>query len=77
MGVQVELFGSFVTGLYLPTSDVDMVVFGRWSAKPLFTLKQALVKQGICTEQAVQVLDKASVSPWQTFSTRGCRTSED
>ena len=26
-GARVEVFGSFQTGLYLPTSDIDMVVF--------------------------------------------------
>ena len=25
-GARVEVFGSFQTGLYLPTSDIDMVV---------------------------------------------------
>jgi len=58
----VELFGSYVTGLYLPTSDIDVVVFGSWHTKPLFTLKEELVKAGVCTEDTIQVLDKASVS---------------
>lgn len=26
---QVEVFGSFRTGLYLPTSDIDLVVLGK------------------------------------------------
>lgn len=26
-GVEVKAFGSFVTGLYLPNADIDMVVF--------------------------------------------------
>ena len=27
---RVEVFGSFRTGLYLPTSDIDLVVIGEW-----------------------------------------------
>lgn len=26
---QVEIFGSYRTGLYLPTSDIDLVVIGK------------------------------------------------
>lgn len=56
---QVDVFGSFKTGLYLPTSDIDMVIFGRWEALPLHTLKQALSKSGISSE--IKVLDKTTV----------------
>lgn len=28
-GVEVKPFGSFVTGLYLPNADIDMVFFLR------------------------------------------------
>lgn len=27
---QVEVFGSYRTGLYLPTSDIDLVVIGTY-----------------------------------------------
>lgn len=27
---QVQVFGSYRTGLYLPTSDIDLVVIGRY-----------------------------------------------
>lgn len=27
---QVEIFGSYRTGLYLPTSDIDIVVIGKF-----------------------------------------------
>lgn len=38
----VQIFGSFSTGLYLPTSDIDLVVFGKWKNPPLQLLEQAL-----------------------------------
>ncbi|KAF7233323.1 hypothetical protein EG68_11642, partial [Paragonimus skrjabini miyazakii] len=57
--LQVDVFGSFKTGLYLPTSDVDMVILGKWDALPLRTLERALSRSGISSE--LKVLDKASV----------------
>ncbi|MCJ8728354.1 hypothetical protein PDJAM_G00003570, partial [Pangasius djambal] len=41
----VQIFGSFSTGLYLPTSDIDLVVFGKWERPPLQQLDQALRQQ--------------------------------
>ncbi|XP_034947287.1 terminal nucleotidyltransferase 4B-like isoform X2 [Chelonus insularis] len=58
---KVEIFGSFRTGLYLPTSDIDLVVIGRWSNLPLRTLESALLDQGIAEPSSIKVLDKASV----------------
>lgn len=58
---RVEIFGSFRTGLYLPTSDIDMVVFGKWESLPLWTLENELVQRGICDKDNIKVLDKASV----------------
>lgn len=60
--VQVEVFGSFRTGLFLPASDIDLVVFGCWKIKPLYTLRDELVRRGVCEEGRTTVLDKASVS---------------
>lgn len=57
----VEVFGSFRTGLYLPTSDIDLVVIGRWDKLPLRTLEQELLACGIAEPLSVRVLDKASV----------------
>ena len=59
---QVEIFGSFRTGLYLPTSDIDLVVFGKWDTLPLWTLKEELARCDICDTDDIKVLDKASVS---------------
>nr|CAB3266899.1 non-canonical poly(A) RNA polymerase PAPD5-like [Phallusia mammillata] len=58
---KVDVFGSFRTDLYLPTSDIDIVVFGEWDRLPLFTLKQALVGNGITDESSCKVLDRAAV----------------
>ncbi len=51
-------------------SDIDLVVFGKWDKTPLNTLKEALLTQGICSEENIKVLDKAtvSVSPGLCFS---------
>lgn len=58
---EVQIFGSFRTGLYLPTSDIDLVVLGEWKHLPLFTLEQALLQKGITDRANIKVLDKASV----------------
>lgn len=58
---RVEVFGSFRTGLYLPTSDIDLVVLGNWEKLPLRTLENELVSHGIAEPLSVRVLDKASV----------------
>ncbi|MFT7807025.1 non-canonical poly(A) RNA polymerase PAPD5-like isoform X1 [Arapaima gigas] len=57
----VQVFGSFSTGLYLPTSDIDLVVFGKWDNLPLWTLEEALRKSNVADENSVKVLDKATV----------------
>ncbi|KAK6186159.1 hypothetical protein SNE40_008253 [Patella caerulea] len=58
---QMEIFGSFRTGLYLPTSDIDLVVFGRWKNLPLWSLRDELHKREIAYPEDIKVLDKASV----------------
>ncbi|XP_019869826.1 terminal nucleotidyltransferase 4B [Aethina tumida] len=58
---QVEIFGSYRTGLYLPTSDIDIVVIGKWSNLPLRTLEQEFSEKDIAQENSIKVLDKASV----------------
>jgi len=60
-GLQVAVFGSVKTGLYLPSSDLDIVVFGRWKTRPLFTLSDKLVNEGLCTQDNMRVIDKATV----------------
>ncbi|XP_061675616.1 terminal nucleotidyltransferase 4A-like [Syngnathoides biaculeatus] len=58
---RVEIFGSFSTGLYLPTSDIDLVVFGKWDHPPLQELEQALKRHNVSGPYPIKVLDKASV----------------
>ncbi len=58
---EVDVFGSYKTGLFLPTSDIDMVVFGEWKTLPLNFLKEALIKENISDYDNVKVLDKATV----------------
>ncbi|XP_033856416.3 terminal nucleotidyltransferase 4A-like isoform X1 [Acipenser ruthenus] len=57
----VLIFGSFSTGLYLPTSDIDLVVFGKWERPPLQLLEQALRKHNVAEPYSIKVLDKATV----------------
>lgn len=57
----VQIFGSFSTGLYLPTSDIDLVVFGKWDHPPLQLLEQALRKHNVAEPDSIKVLDKATV----------------
>ncbi|XP_077052521.1 terminal nucleotidyltransferase 4A isoform X4 [Siphateles boraxobius] len=57
----VQVFGSFSTGLFLPTSDIDLVVFGKWEKPPLQQLEQALRKHSVAEPYSIKVLDKATV----------------
>ncbi|XP_056300550.1 terminal nucleotidyltransferase 4A-like [Pseudoliparis swirei] len=58
---RVEIFGSFSTGLYLPSSDIDLVVFGNWDHPPLQELERALRKRNVAGPYPIKVLDKATV----------------
>ncbi|CAG9860616.1 unnamed protein product [Phyllotreta striolata] len=58
---KVEIFGSYRTGLYLPTSDIDLVVIGKWANLPLRTLEQEFLEKDIAVQDSIKVLDKASV----------------
>ncbi|KAL7025538.1 hypothetical protein ACKWTF_013521 [Chironomus riparius] len=57
----VEVYGSFRTALYLPTSDIDMVVIGDWQNLPLRMIENELIMNLIAEPHAVKVLDKATV----------------
>lgn len=58
---KVQIFGSFSTGLYLPTSDIDLVVFGKWEHPPLQQLEQALRQKDVAEPFSIKLLDKATV----------------
>ena len=40
--VVIETFGSFATGLYLPSSDLDVVIIGKWEVIPFITLERII-----------------------------------
>ena len=57
---QIDVFGSFTTGLFLPTSDLDLVVF--CSPQPsLFALEEDFRAYDIPVEGSTMVLDKTTV----------------
>ncbi|KAF3442102.1 hypothetical protein FNV43_RR16018 [Rhamnella rubrinervis] len=59
---KVEVFGSFETGLYLPSSDIDVVILGSGIPSPqlgLQALSRALSQRGIARK--IQVIAKARV----------------
>jgi non-canonical poly(A) RNA polymerase PAPD5/7 len=58
---QVEVFGSMKTGLYLPTSDIDLVVFHNMDQTPFYEIRNELISREICTDRTIKVLDGASV----------------
>ena len=65
-GARVEVFGSFQTGLYLPTSDIDMVVFDFQKefeqpqpyghSNPYYRLQERLVTQQIAEKLSIKVI---------------------
>lgn len=44
------------------SSDIDLVVFGKWERPPLQLLEQALRKHNVAEPGSIKVLDKATVS---------------
>ncbi|KAL8223678.1 hypothetical protein R6Q57_019153 [Mikania cordata] len=59
---KVEVFGSFKTGLFLPSSDVDMVILESRIRTPqmgLYALSRALSQRGVAKK--IQVIPKARV----------------
>ncbi|XP_030371518.1 inactive non-canonical poly(A) RNA polymerase protein Trf4-2 [Scaptodrosophila lebanonensis] len=57
----VEVFGSSRTDLFLPASDIDVVVIGYWGRTPLYDLEKELIARQVALQGSVCVLDKASV----------------
>ncbi len=56
---KVHVFGSYITGLFLPTGDVDLVVECEANL-PLFSLVEDLKNSGIALEDNILILDKSS-----------------
>jgi DNA polymerase sigma len=57
----VHMFGSVMTGLFLPTSDIDLVVIGHWDKTPIFTLEEELKKADIAVKDTINPIDKTTV----------------
>ncbi|XP_050217247.1 uncharacterized protein LOC126668071 isoform X2 [Mercurialis annua] len=69
----VEVFGSYETGLYLPTSDIDVVIFRSGIKIPqigLQALSRALSQKGIAKK--IQVIAKARVPIIKFVEKRSC-----
>lgn len=61
--MKMEVFGSYRTNLYLPTSDIDVVLLGECSCPgpKLFMLRDGLIHKGVAREETIRVLDRALV----------------
>ncbi|RKO98122.1 hypothetical protein CXG81DRAFT_3239, partial [Caulochytrium protostelioides] len=59
----VEIFGSFNTRLYLPSSDIDLVVMDNviFGSSPMFALRRQLLEDQLCQPHSIEVIDKARV----------------
>lgn len=57
---RIEPFGSFTTGLFLPTSDLDLVIF-QIPQPSLFALEEDFRACDMVSEGSMRVLDKLSV----------------
>ncbi|KAJ8041865.1 Non-canonical poly(A) RNA polymerase PAPD5 [Holothuria leucospilota] len=58
---RVEIYGSCKTWLYLPTSDIDLVVFGELGENPCCRLGEELKNSDLPEPGSIKVLDKATV----------------
>ena len=58
-GCEVKVFGSFSTGLYLPSSDLDVVMFGLWEQIPFRCMERIL--QDIAIPHSVEIIENATV----------------
>ncbi|VDP33034.1 unnamed protein product, partial [Echinostoma caproni] len=52
---QVDVFGGFKTGLYLPTSDIDMVIFGSGISSEIKVLDKTTVPIVKMTDKETEV----------------------
>jgi len=61
--VKLEVFGSYTTELYLPSSDIDIVLMGKCTSpcQQLHLIKNGLIESGIAKEETIKVLDRAIV----------------
>lgn len=52
----VEVFGSFRTELYLPKSDVDLIIFGVEDQSRFFMLRDKLLADGIIEPHLIEIV---------------------
>ncbi|CAF3609284.1 unnamed protein product [Rotaria socialis] len=65
----VDVYGSYKTGLYLPMSDIDLIVHSKdgrqWTPEELealmLVLREAFCRHRICTQEGIQLLNGATV----------------
>lgn len=66
----VDVYGSYKTGLYLPNSDIDIIVHSndknrQWTPEELESimsvLRDAFCRHHICTEDGIQIITSATV----------------
>ncbi|UJR13771.1 hypothetical protein I4U23_000781 [Adineta vaga] len=65
----VDIYGSYKTGLYLPMSDIDLIVHSKdgrqWRPEELealmLVLREAFCRHRICTQEGIQLLNGATV----------------
>lgn len=65
----VDVYGSYKTGLYLPMSDIDLIVHSKdgrqWRPDELehlmLILRDAFCRHRICTQEGIQLLNGATV----------------
>ena len=60
-GSRLEVFGSCSTQTYLPTSDIDLVIFGESGGEPLKLVEEELVSAGLADAKEIKLLDKVTV----------------
>lgn len=59
---QVKWFGSYASQLYLPGSDIDIVVFYKNAGKnSLRKLAKVLVTQGFCDFASIKIISRARI----------------
>eukprot|EP01129_Flabellula_baltica_P016627 TRINITY_DN899_c0_g1_i2.p2 TRINITY_DN899_c0_g1~~TRINITY_DN899_c0_g1_i2.p2 ORF type:complete len:252 (-),score=48.24 TRINITY_DN899_c0_g1_i2:717-1472(-) len=71
---RVELYGSSVTDLCVPSSDIDMVVFDANTDRleALFVLARELEKRGVCSEPEVITWAKVPIIKLRDIKSGGC-----
>lgn len=57
----VQIFGSFRTGLYLPTSDIDLVLVGKWDQIPFEIVRRGIETKNLAKPGSLQLLEHATV----------------